>query len=83
MLGGVAIEYFLNYSGCMKTTVDIPDEELADAMRFTRARTKREAIVTAIAEFNRRRRMAELVKRAGTCADLVTVGDLQQQRRRG
>ena len=67
----------------MKTTVDIPDDELEDAIRFTRARTKREAIVTAIAEFNRRHRMAELAKRAGTCPDLVTVEDLQQMRRRG
>ena len=67
----------------MKTTVDIPDDELKDAIRFTRARTKREAIVTAIAEFNRRHRMAELAKRAGTCPDLMTVEDLQQMRRRG
>jgi Bacterial antitoxin of type II TA system, VapB len=67
----------------MKTTVDIPDKELEDAMRFTRARTKREAIVTAITEFNRRRRMAELVKKAGTCTDLMTVEELRQLRRRG
>jgi hypothetical protein len=67
----------------MKTTVDIPDKELEDAMRFTRARTKREAIVTAITEFNRRRRMAELVKKAGTCTDLMTVDELRQLRRRG
>lgn len=67
---------------CMKTTVDIPDGELEDAMRFTRATTKREAIVTAITEFNRRRRMAELTKRAGTCPGLVTVEALQRTRRR-
>ena len=48
----------------MKTTVDIPDDELREAMRHTRATTKREAIVTAIAQFNRRRRMAALVKQA-------------------
>jgi hypothetical protein len=53
----------------MKTTVDIPDKELRDAMRFARASTKREAIVTAIAEFNRRHRMAELVKYSGTFSD--------------
>ena len=70
------------YYVCMKTTVDIPDGELADAMRFTRATTKREAIVTAITEFNRRRRMAELTKRAGTCPGLVTVEELQRSRRR-
>jgi hypothetical protein len=67
----------------MKTTVDIPENELEDAMRFTRARTKREAIVTAIADFNRRRRMAELAKRAGSCAQLVTATELQRLRRRG
>jgi hypothetical protein len=69
--------------GGMKTSVDIPEKELADAMRFTRAKTKREAIVTAIQDFNRRRRMAELVKHAGTCEALLTVEELQQQRRKG
>lgn len=53
----------------MKTTVDIPDNELKDAMRFTKAKTKREAIVTVLQEFNRRRRMAELVKYSGTFSD--------------
>ena len=67
----------------MKTTVDIPDAELEDAMRFTRARTKREAIVTAIVDFNRRRRMAELSKRAGSCTELMTADELQHLRRRG
>ena len=65
----------------MKTTVDIPENELKDAMRFTRARTKREAIVTAISEFNQRRRMAELIKRAGTCTDIMTADELQRVRR--
>ena len=67
----------------MKTTVDIPEKELEDAMRFTKAKTKREAIVAAIVDFNRRRRMAELVRHAGTCDALVTVEELQAQRRRG
>ena len=67
----------------MKTTVDIPDHELADAMRFARAKTKREAIVAAIQDFNRRKRMAELVKHAGTCNDLVDVKGLKRQRRKG
>ena len=67
----------------MKTTVDIPENELRDAIRFTKARTKRAAIVTAIAEFNQRRRMAELTKLAGGCPDLITVDELRTQRRRG
>ena len=64
----------------MKTTIDIPEEELMDALRFTRAKTKREAVVTALVDFNRRRRMAELIKYAGTCPEMMTVEELQAQR---
>lgn len=67
----------------MKTTVDIPENELTDAMRFTQAKTKREAIVTAIEEFNRRRRMAELIRHTGTCEKLPTPDELRQLRRKG
>jgi len=56
----------------MKTTVEIPDVELRDLVKFTRAKTKREAIVTAITDFNRRRRMSALVKHSGTFRSLPT-----------
>lgn len=36
----------------MKATVDIPSDELRDAMRFTKSKTKREDIIKAIARFN-------------------------------
>jgi len=49
-------------NGTMKTTVDTPENELKDAMRFTKAKTRREAIVRALEEFNRHRRTAELVR---------------------
>jgi len=64
----------------VKTTIDIPENELSDVVRFTRAKTKQEAVVTAIADFNRRRRMAELVQYAGTCPDMMTVEELRAQR---
>lgn len=67
----------------MKTTIDIPEQELADAIRFTKARTKREAVVIALTEFNRRRRMSELVKYAGTGENMITPEELQQMRRKG
>lgn len=67
----------------MKTSVNIPDEELEDAMRFTKARTKREAIVTAIAEFNARRRMAELARYGGSCHEFMTAPQLQAHRQQG
>ena len=59
----------------MKTTVDIPEDELRDAMRFTKAKTKREAVVRVLEDFNRRRRMAELVKYAGTFSDEFPSND--------
>lgn len=63
------------YDGSMKTTIDIPENELRDAMRFTRATTKREAVVTILEEFNRRKRMAELVKYSGTFSDRFPTND--------
>ena len=66
----------------MKTTIDIPEKGLADAMRFTRARTKREAVVIALEDFNRRKRMAELVKYAGTCTNMISPEELQALRRK-
>ena len=44
-------------------------------MRFTRATTKREAVVTILEEFNRRRRMAELVKYSGTFSNRFPTND--------
>ena len=67
----------------MKTTLDIPERELEDAIRFTKAKTKREAIVSVVKDFNRRMRMAELVRHAGTCTNLISPEELQASRRKG
>ena len=64
----------------MKTTVDIPDCELEDAIRFTNAKKKQEAIVGAVTDFNRRMPMAELTRYAGTCADLISPQELHAER---
>jgi len=65
----------------MKMTVDIPDRELEDVIRFTGAKTKREAVVGAITDFNRRMRMTELIPYAGTCTELIAPDGLQAARR--
>ena len=64
----------------MKTTIDIPEKELRDAMRNTGARSKREAVVTALADFNRRRRLERLAEQFGTFDDFVTPEELQHRR---
>jgi hypothetical protein len=53
----------------------LDENELKDAMRFTNAKTKREAVVRVLEEFNRRRRMAELVKYSGTFADSFPINE--------
>ena len=45
-----------------------------------RRRQNGEAIVGAVADFNRRMRMLELAKYAGTCTDLITPQELQAAR---
>ena len=60
----------------MKTTIDIPEKALKEVMRNTGAATKREAVVTAIEEYNRRRRLEQLVKQFGTFTDFMTQADL-------
>ena len=52
-------------------------------MRFTNAKTKREAIVSVIEDCNRRMRLAALVRHAGSCPDLVAPDELQAARRQG
>lgn len=66
----------------MKITADIPDEELEALMRHTRAVIKRDAINTAIADYNRRRRMAALIEHARKAESLVSPDELPARRRR-
>lgn len=67
----------------MRITVDIPEREIQDAIRFTGAKAEDEAVIRVVMEFNRRSRMAELTRHAGTCVDLISPEELQAARRRG
>ena len=66
----------------MKTTIDIPENVLADAMRFTGAKTKREAVVKALVEFNRRQMVEDLIASFGTwdiaTNDEIEAGDMAE-----
>ncbi len=65
----------------MKTTIDIPQDTLLDAMRFARAKTKRAAVMTALTDFNARRHMAALARHLGTCKALMTPQELMKLRK--
>jgi Arc/MetJ family transcription regulator len=67
----------------MRTTIDIPDKDLAELMRHTGAATKREAVLTAIVDFNRRRRLAKLFKRFRTSERFLSPDELHRARSEG
>jgi Arc/MetJ family transcription regulator len=64
----------------MKTTIDIPEKELRDAMKYTGARSKREAVVAALVDFNRRQRLQRLAQQFGTFEDFLSQEELQRMR---
>ena len=67
----------------MKTTIDIPAGELEEVIRHTCARTKRDAIVTAISDFNRRKRLEKLAEQLGTFDQVMSREELKKLREIG
>lgn len=61
----------------MKTSIDIPEQCLAEAMRYTGAKTKREAVVKAMEEYNRQQKVEAFLKMAGTCPDFPSNDELE------
>lgn len=74
---------YFDVLGSMKTTVDLPEDELAEAMKHAKSKTKTEAVALAVAEFNRRHRMAALTRHFGTCKNFMTQADLRRMREAG
>ncbi|NOY64006.1 MAG: type II toxin-antitoxin system VapB family antitoxin [Nitrospirae bacterium] len=64
----------------MKTTVDIPEKELKELMRLSKAKTKKEAILKAIYEYNRRHRLERLAGMLGTFRDIISQEELERIR---
>ena len=65
----------------MKTTIDIPEAAMEEAMKFTGAKTKREAVVTAVEHFNRLKRLEKLNARVrGQFRDFMTQTELKAMR---
>jgi len=67
----------------MKTTVDIPKEMLEDLIRNTSAKTKKDAILTAIGEYNYRKQSADLTRILGTFSEVMDRDELERMRRDG
>ena len=65
----------------VRVSLDLAEPEIQDLLRFTGAATIEEAIVAAVTEFNRRQRIAALVRHAGTGELMATPESLQAARR--
>lgn len=64
----------------MKTTIDIPEKELKEVIRHTNAKTKKDAVLFVIKDFNKRQRLAKLAQKLGTFKDFMTTKDLKLMR---
>ena len=63
----------------MKTTIDIPEQILEESIKFTGAKTKRDAVIAAMESFNRRARAEAFVKsiNEGPPLDLPSNDELE------
>lgn len=64
----------------MRSTLELPDELLADVKRLANIRTNREAVQVALEELKRHLLRERLRARLGHCDLLVTQEDLQAWR---
>lgn len=68
----------------MKTTIDIPPSELRAVVKNTGAKTRAEAVLMAVKEFNRRRKLAALADRLkGSLPNFMSLEDLKAMREDG
>lgn len=66
----------------MKTTLDIPEELLIEAMEIAGVRTKRDAVLCALQDFKRRARLRELTARLGKSKTFMAFDELMELRER-
>jgi len=53
---------------------------MREAMRHAKAHTKRQAVLAAMEDFNRRHRQGSLIKHLGTCRNMGTAAELSHLR---
>ena len=68
----------------MRTTVDIPLSILEDVRRFSGEKTRRRALIVALEDYLRRKRLERVVEAAGTLdfdMDIKTIRDLDNRQK--
>lgn len=65
----------------MRSTIDIDDRLLEEAMKLTKARTKKELVGKALEELIRKERIERLRKKLGRMELEISLKDLEKMRR--
>ncbi|MBI2601787.1 MAG: type II toxin-antitoxin system VapB family antitoxin [Deltaproteobacteria bacterium] len=63
-----------------KANYDLPDETLKEVMKLAKARTKREAIIIAMEEYLRRKKIDRLMEASGKISLKWTKSTLEKYR---
>ncbi len=71
---------FLAKLDSVKTTIDIPEKELKEAMRHAQVKTKRDAVLAALREYNRLQRVEKIIAKFGTMDGIMTQAELAKMR---
>jgi len=61
----------------MKTTIDIPDNVMEETVTYSNAKTKRDAILTAMEDYNRRQRVARVMEMFGTFKSISSNDEIE------
>ncbi len=64
----------------MKTTIDIPDKMMRDAMRITKSSTKRDAVLKSMQELIRRNGVEKLIAKLGKSDTFMSLEELMDMR---
>jgi Arc/MetJ family transcription regulator len=64
----------------MKTTIDISDQVMEQALLYTAAKTKKDAVRIAVEDYNRRQRLKRLAGQLGSFDGFLSPEELKKQR---
>jgi hypothetical protein len=64
----------------MKTTVDIPEHILKEVLFYSKAKTQKSAILTAMEEYIRLRKSEKIADQLGQFDNFFTASDLKKMR---
>lgn len=64
----------------MKIAIDIPKHVLSEVLKYTERKTEGEAILTALADYLQRKRMADVSNMKGALKTVISLAELQELR---